>query len=249
VFIPLLLGLGNALFYSGHFGWLADGINIGINMGLYTVVLLVLVMGRRVVPFFIEKGVDTPVSIRNRLWVDIATIVFMLVFIVAEVFLQTPRLAAAVALLLVLIQTVRLYDWHRRAIWRKPLLWSLYLAFVWMTVGFALKAASLFVNLNTWLSVHAFAYGGIGLITLSMMSRVTLGHTGRNVFEPPMILQAMFVVFTLGTVVRVIAPLVAPSWYAVWIGVSQVLWVVAFVPFVWVFGAMLIKPRVDGRYG
>jgi uncharacterized protein involved in response to NO len=223
--------------------------SMGIYLGLYVVVLLVLVMGRRVVPFFIEKGVDTPVTIRNRLWVDIATIALMLIYIVLEVLLAMPRTAAGIALLLVLSQLVRLYDWHRRAIWRKPLLWSLYLAFAWITLGFALKATSLFMTIGPWLAVHAVAYGGIGLITLSMMCRVSLGHTGRNVFEPPAMVQWMFVVINIGAVVRVLLPLVAPGPYATWIGLSQALWIAAFVLFVWIFGPMLIKPRVDGQYG
>ncbi|MCI0504806.1 MAG: NnrS family protein [Gammaproteobacteria bacterium] len=257
VAIVLILGIGNALFYLGLIGWLANGIAVGIYLGLYLIVLLILVMGRRVVPFFIlkgiekviEKGAGTPVNIRNRLWVDIGAITVMIAFIILEVFMAKPPLAAAAALLLAVLQIIRLYDWHERAIWRKPLLWSLYLAFAWIALGFALKAASLFMSINPSLTVHAFAYGGIGLITLSMMSRVSLGHTGRNVFEPPVILQWIFAVFIIGAVVRVLLPLAAPVMYALWIGLSQGLWIIAFVLFVWVYAPMLIMPRVDGRYG
>jgi uncharacterized protein involved in response to NO len=247
--VPLALGLANALFYLGLFGELVNGTSAGIKLGLYLLLLLILLMGRRVVPFFITKGVAVPVSIRNRVWVDVSTIMLMIAYGVLEVFAATPRLCAFVALLLALVQMVRLYDWHLREIWRKPLLWSLYLAFVWMTMGFALKAATLWVSIHPSLVLHAFAYGGIGLITLSMMSRVSLGHTGRNILEPPAALRWLFVMLVIGGVVRVLVPMLAPGSYGTWIAVSQGLWVMAFVPFVWIYAPILVKPRIDGRYG
>lgn len=247
--VPLTMGLGNALFYAGLFGGFVNGMSLGIKLGLYLLVLLILLMARRVVPFFIIKGVGAPVNLRNRIWVDVGTVVFMITFAVLELLADRPRLAAGVALMLALLQMVRLYDWHVRAIWSRPLLWSLYLALVWITLGFALKASTLWLSVSHSLGLHAFAYGGIGLITLSMMSRVSLGHTGRNILEPPPLLCWLFVVLVIGGVVRVLLPLLVPDMYATWIAVSQGCWIAAFAPFVWIYAPMWIKPRIDGRYG
>jgi uncharacterized protein involved in response to NO len=82
-----------------------------------------------------------------------------------------------------------------------------------------------------------------------MMSRVSLGHTGRNVFDPPAILFWSFTVLLVGVIVRVIFPLFAMDLYIYWIGLSQVLWIIAFAIFVYVYAPMLWRARVDGRDG
>jgi uncharacterized protein involved in response to NO len=245
----LLLLLTNMLFYLGLFGQLEPGVTWGLYGGLYLVLSMVLLMGRRVIPFFIEKGVDENVSLVNRRWVDISSLVLMLVFILAEVFLPFPRLAMLVALLLSVVHGYRLIGWHTSGIWRKPLLWILYVAYGWIVLGFALKGAMLFVPIHTMLVVHAFAVGGIGLVTLGMMARVALGHTGRNVFEPPSVLTAVFLVLVIGSLARVLLPMIAPAGYTLWMGITQACWILGFALFSLIYTPMLIKPRVDGSYG
>ena len=90
---------------------------------------------------------------------------------------------------------------------------------------------------------------GIGVMTVGMMSRVSLGHTGRNVFEPPRILGVMFLFLVAALLSRVIMPLFDLAHYALWVEVSQILWVIAFGLFLFVYTPILIKPRIDGQYG
>ncbi len=59
----------------------------------------------------------------------------------------------------------------------------------------------------------------------------------------------MFFSLFLGAIVRVIIPIILPMQYRMWIEVSQGLWIIAFVGFIIVYAPMLIKPRIDGRYG
>ena len=247
--LPLAMAALHLVFYAGLLGLLPRGVPIGLYGGLYLVVLLILVMGRRVIPFFIEKGVGEAVQVRNRHWVDVGTVVLMPAFIVAELAQGAPWMAGLLALVLALLQSVRLYDWHHPAIWRRPLLWSLYLAVAWMALGFALRAMSLVTPLDPFAALHAFAYGGIGLVTLSMMCRVSLGHTGRSVFAPPRSVTWMLLPVALGALVRVVLPLWLPAWHGIWIGVSQALWIAGFGLFALVYAPMLVRPRVDGRYG
>ena len=87
------------------------------------------------------------------------------------------------------------------------------------------------------------------MITLGMMSRVSLGHTGRNVFDPPNMLAPMFSLLLAGALVRVIAPLVNGSDYIAWVAMSQVFWMLGFGLFLVSYLPMLIRPRVDGRRG
>lgn len=245
----VLLFAGNALFYLGLFGVLKDGVRLGIFTGLYVVVSMLLMMARRVLPFFIEKGVGYPVSLVNRRWLDGTSLVLMLVFTVLAVWWPMPALAAWAAAALCGVHAWRLAGWYTPGIWRVPLLWSLYLAYGWLVLGFALFAAAQWFGIDPMLSVHAFAYGGVGMMTLGMMARVSLGHTGRSVFSPPKQVPWMLGVLMVGAIVRVFMPLVAPALYGWWIVLSQILWVVAFSVFIWIYAPMLVRPRVDGRPG
>jgi uncharacterized protein involved in response to NO len=244
-----LMVLANAVFFAGAFGVLDRGIEWGLGAGLYLLVALVFAMGRRVMPMFIERGVDEAATLRQRAWIDATSLVLFLLWVVLEVFFHLPLWLSALSVVLLAIHGLRLYDWHTPGIWRKPLLWSLYLGYGFVLLGFALKAIAPWQPLAGMLASHAFAYGTVGLVTLGMMARVSLGHTGRNVFEPPAALGVLFAMAVVGALVRVVLPLAWPVHYAVWIGLSQALWLLAFAGFVWVFAPILWRPRIDGRLG
>ncbi len=250
-----LLLLANALFYLGLLGIWAQGVQPGLYAGFYVIVALILTMGRRVIPFFIERGVDSPFTAQNRVWVDRASLILFLLFMLADLLAmasghQSAMWAAALlALVQVPLHLLRLRGWYHPNIWQKPLLWVLYLAYGWLIVGFALKFLSVAAGISPFLAIHAFAYGGIATITVGMMARVTLGHTGRNVAEPPSLVSVIFGLLLIGTLVRVVAAGLFPQFYALWILMAQFIWIAAFALFVWLYAPMLIKPRVDGRYG
>ncbi len=245
----VLLLASNGLFYLGLFGMLENGVRWGLYSGLYLIISLILLMGRRVIPFFIEKGVDEQVTLTNRAWVDRTSLVLLLLFWVVEVFFLLPRVSALLAALLFLLHTLRLVGWHTPGIWRRPLLWSLYLGYGWIVAGFGLIALAKLGWLNPMLAVHAFAYGGIGMVTIGMMARVALGHTGRNVFAPPAVVTPMFLLLAAGSLARVAGPLLTHGTYPLWMGAAQLLWIAAFALFAFVYAPILVRPRIDGRYG
>jgi uncharacterized protein involved in response to NO len=245
----VLLLCSNVMFYLGVFGIVEQGVQWGLYSGLYMVLALVFVMGRRVIPFFIEKGVDTPVVLVNRAWLDISSLLALLSLWVADVFTPYAMLVSLLSAVLVILHVIRMIGWYSHQIWSKPLLWVLFVAYASLVGGFALKAAQCCFDISPLLAVHAFAYGGIGVITLGMMSRVILGHTGRNVFEPPAVLFWCFALLVAGAIVRVLLPLLALNLYSTWIEISQLLWILAFTVFLFVFAPMLLSPRVDGRDG
>ena len=234
----------NGFFYCGVFGWMDRGLDWGIYGGLYLVLGLILTMGRRVIPSFIESGVDDSVSLFNSKWLDISSMLLFLGFFVCEVFLNYPALSAWLAFLLFIVNAVRLIGWHTAGIWRKSLLWSIYLSFWFITLGFLLFAVADWSGISKYLAIHAFAYGGIGLMTIGMMSRVALGHTGRKVSEPPAVAAIVFALLIAGALVRVILPIISIVNYDIWIGLSQLLWVIAFAIFVVTYMPILIKPRL-----
>jgi len=244
-----LLLLGNAAYYAGVLGYLDNGSFWGIYGGLYLILALVLAMARRVVPFFIERGVDEAFQARNRVWVDIGSMVVFLGWAVIDLLFPQTSLVGWLSVALIAIHVVRMRDWYTPGIWKAPLLWSLYLGYGWLVLGFLLKALSVWSRLPSTLAVHAFTVGGIGLMTLAMMSRVALGHTGRSVFEPPKALSLIFMSLVLCAVARVIAPLIDEVDYVFWIAVAQTLWMFGFGLFCLVYLPMLMRSRLDGRPG
>lgn len=245
----LLMLASNVTFYLGVAGVVEKGIHWGLYSGLYLILSLIFVMGRRVIPFFIERGVDEPVKLTNRKWVDRSSLVLFIGFWIADVFLNHQNLAAVLAGILFLLHGIRLAGWYTLAMWRKPLLWVLYIAYGFLVIGFLLKAVAPVLNISSYLATHAFTVGGIGVMTLGMMSRVALGHTGRNIKHPPATLSWIFSLVLAGAIVRVFFPLISTNQYTLWVGCSQVLWILAFVLFLLAYLPILLRPRVDGRYG
>ena len=250
-----LMTLANAVFYLGLLGYWPAGTQLGLYAGLYLMIALIFTMGRRVIPFFIERGVGVSFKANNTRWVDRSSLVLFLLFAITDLIAMTQGnqalagMAAALALVQIPLHGWRLYGWYHAAIWQKPLLWVLYVAYAWLVLGFGLKFLSWSTGLSPWLAVHAFAYGGIGMMTLGMMARVILGHTGRNVFEPPALVGKIFAILFAGACVRILAVWALPQWYWWWIVIAQCLWMLAFGLFIWLYAPMLIKPRVDKRYG
>lgn len=245
----VLLMVANGLFYAGVFGLLEDGVRMGLYLGLYLVIALIMTMGRRVIPFFIEKGVGCPFQPKNWRWLDIASLLLFLLFTVVEVFYALPRVSALLAAALFLLHGLRLWGWYTPAIWTKPLLWVLFLGYGWLVIGFALWVLVWLLALSPFIALHAFAVGGVGLITLGMMARVALGHTGRNVFDPPAGLTPIFGLLLMAALLRVFGPLWLPLHYEVWLWLSQGFWVAGFAAFLWLYAPMLLRPRTDGRWG
>ncbi len=245
-----LIGLGNMIFYAGVLGFLEQGMRWGIYTGLYLVLGLILTMGRRVIPDFIERGVGYPVKLKNRRWVDFSSMALFVLFFILDTFTPLKWAAGSLAAALFVLHGMRAIGWHTHGIWAKPLLWSLYLAYLFLVLGFGVYTLNAFTTVGSYsLAIHAFSVGGIGLVTISMMGRVSLGHTGRDVHVPPKLLTGALLLLAFTPVVRVLIPMVDSQHYLAWITLSAVLWILSFMLFVYVYFPILTRPRVDGLPG
>ncbi len=251
ILIPklILLAVAQAAFALGVLGLWAAGQRLGLFGGFYLILSLVFVMARRVMPFFIERAAAGGCTLRNRPWVDRVSLYGFLGFALLDLAWPDSAAVGVLALALALLHVLRLAGWYHPVIWRRPLLWVLYSAYAWLVAGFLLKAAASWAGVSPFLAVHAFAYGGIGLMSAGMMARVALGHTGRDVHAPPRVLRPVFALLLGGAVVRVLLPLIFPAHYATLIGLSAALWLAAFMLLLGTYAPILLGPRVDGRPG
>ena len=147
---------------------------------------------------------------------------------------------------LVAVRSVR---WGARHSLRDPLLWILHVGHAWIAVGLLLRALSaLTAAVPASAATHALTVGAIGSMTLGMMARVALGHTGRMLTTPRPI-AAAFALVVVSTVLRIFAAIAAPSQVGIALVASGVLWSVAFALYAIVFAPILFAPRVDLKEG
>jgi uncharacterized protein involved in response to NO len=223
----------------------------GQRLMLDLVIVLMLVVGGRVMPFFTRAAIPgaAPVS---RPWLD--KLVFGAVLAMLALHLALPssplagRLAGVAALAAGVLLLARLAGWHDRRAWGLPMLAVLYLGFLWLAAGLILDGIAAFRLLPPSIALHAITAGAIGTLTLGMMARVTLGHTGRAMHASRLTLLA-FALVTVAALLRSIAVWLAPGLYTGWMLAAGTCWIGAFALFTAVYAPMLIAPRVDGKPG
>lgn len=243
----LFLLTANILFFLGVFKILANGERFGIYLALYLILALILTIGRQVMPFFTEQGVDYPVTLKNSKILDIANLVLFLIFVIIDLWQFEEKITGIVSLSIAIINIKRLFGWYTYGIWKQPLLWVLHCAYGWIIIGFVLKFFSSWGYVANTAAIHAFTYGGIGMITIGMMARVSLGHTGRSVYEAPKILLFAFVILVLGAFSRVFVPVIMPAFYVKSIIFSQICWLISFGIFALVYFPMFFTARINAK--
>lgn len=249
MFLPLLgaFWLANGLVHAEVLGWSPDVARGGIFLGLNLVVLLIVIMGGRVIPFFTERALAGVAMKRWRVVEGLAPLSVVL-FLVAEWTRPDSPWTAAFGAFAACANGIRFAGWYTHRYWRVPLLWVLHLGYAWIVVGFLLKLGAGLGLVPPQFTIHAFTVGGIGVLTLGMMARVALGHTGRALrLSAPMV--AAFALVNLAAVARGLLPIVYPQGFLQLIVASSLLWIAAFVIFIFVYAPILVQPRVDGQSG
>ena len=253
----LLLFIGQVWFYVALFTQNNNGMHMSLLFGLYLIVGVVLTIGRRVMPMFIERGIATGGEVRQKVknsdLLDRLSLLGFFAFMLSDVFLTGYRWAVCAsgtaALVIAISNLIRLKNWYLPEIWSKPLLWSLWLSFFGMVIGFFLFVLVPFGIINHSLAMHAVVISGIGLMTLAMMSRVSLGHTGRNIHQPPKTVTVIFISMAMAWLARAVLGWILPDYYFATLAMAQAFWIVAFLVFVASYAPILTLPRTDKLFG
>lgn len=246
LFLPLLLGLAvaNALVHLQMLGVTTTTARPGLYAAVDVIVLIIAVVGGRVLPFFTERGVGAAPQrrppVEGVVWATTAGVVLI------DLFQLPAAIAVPVCAVGAVAHAVRLAGWYDRRIWRVPLLWVLHLGYAWVAIGFALKAAVAAALVIPMVGLHALTVGAIGVLTLGMMARVALGHTGR-VLQVSAAVAVAFALINGAAAVRTLAAAALPSWYSQTILLAGALWLAAFAIFVAEYAGILVRARADGR--
>ncbi len=218
----------------------------GVFLGLFSIVGLLLTFLRRVYPFFVRAASGGKVQLSSPVWIDRASLVVFLVFLIVFFAWPGELVVALTAAALVLVLGARLVTWHDKSIWRVPLLWSLYLGLAMIVLGAALLSLSYWYPSLYFSGIHAWSMGGLGMITLGMMLRVGLGHTGRNVRQPRLWLWLSLVPMLVAVLLRIFTPILADQWVAAGFILSQISWTLAFVVMIFCLVPVFFKANQQG---
>lgn len=246
----ILLTAGNMAFYAQVNGWTTSGARAALWMGLLLNVSLIMVISRRILPMFIERGVKEDVRLKNNIWIDRVLMLALVALLLNILSAEHETLNLVLALTITVLSTIRLIGWHTPGVWQVPLLWSFYGGLWLMTAGFLVFGLSFIDHsLPQVLAIHCWGIGGIGVITLAMMSRVSLGHTGRDIHMPPRSVSWLFALAMLATLCRVLLPMLWPEVYRLSLMMAASCWIAAFSGFCIVYWPILSRPRIDGSPG
>jgi uncharacterized protein involved in response to NO len=247
LFVLAALTAANVMVHLQVLGYTQSTALGGIHFAIYLIVLLIGILGGRVIPFFTERGIA---GATTRRWTSVEYLSFgaLIGLMALDLMEATPIAVIVIGIVAAIGHATRLAGWYQKTVWSVPLLWVLHLGYAWLVAGFVLTALSAAGLINPMLALHAFTTGGIGTITLGMMARVALGHTGRALHVGAAMTWA-FVFANLAGTSRVFLPILSPARYSEWVELAGVLWTLAFTLFVISYARVLIQPRVDGRPG
>ena len=242
----VLLAIANGAVHSEWLGLAEDLVRPALDASLLLLALMVTIIGGRIVPSFTRNALlRQGESVRlpeSYPWLDRVAIIAVALLVPLSAFDIAGPLAGFVAIIAAAANLVRLAMWRSTATFDSPILWSLHLAYCLLALGFAVLAiAELTDAMSKSAALHFIAISGIGSMTLAVMTRAALGHTGRPLVVAHPIALA-YVLLALAGVVRSIGITLFPQFYTAMLMTSAGIWIVAFAIFSAVYAPILLGP-------
>ncbi|MEO3475156.1 NnrS family protein [Roseomonas sp. CAU 1739] len=250
--IVLLFWGGDLLMLGGTAGWwAADTWRLGQLLSANAALALVGLIGGRIVPSFTLNALrktGRPAEPAPLPGVDRAAVLSLLSVVVIDLVLPDSMAAGGVAALAAILVGLRLSRWHGLRTLGLPIVWVLHLAYAFVPLALATKAAFLLGGMPwavNWL--HLQGAGALALMIVAVMTRAALGHTGRDLVAAPATVLA-YVLIALAALMRCFGPPLTGG-ALVTLMVAGVLWVAAFVLYLTVYAPVLLFARPDGKPG
>jgi uncharacterized protein involved in response to NO len=254
IFVPVLIAMtiANTLF---HYGILFDQISLsqqGLQFMIWLVVLMMTILGGRVIPFFTANGTQT-LRAEPMPLLEMAVIVST-IFLAVIYGLGLSRFITDTVQIILLVSAgvlhgIRCLRWRGWITGQVPLLWSLHIAYAFIPLGLlALALSHAVTSLSASTASHLLTAGAMGTMIISMMARVSLGHTGRPL-QPHRLMSLAFVAVITAALLRSFGPWLLPAltpgfWLA-----AAICWAIGFGIFSAIYWPILSQARADGRPG
>ena len=240
----LLFGTADALDYGSIAGILPS--DLGWQFATAIVVLLISLIGGRIVPSFMrnwlaKRGVTARLPTqptRFDMMVIGATALALLAWITGPAGVPIGVLLIAAAVL----QAVRLARWRGARTWRDPVVLILHIGYAWVPIGLALVGLYLIGAVPRSAAIHALTAGAMATMILAVMTRASLGHTGREL-KANAATVVVYALVTIGAVLRVVASLGFVD-YGLGIEIAGLAWGGALLLFLIAYAPVLWGPRL-----
>ena len=211
---------------------------------LAVIAVLIALIGGRVTPSFTHNWLmktGREATMPGIGWIDKIAIALAAASMAAWAVMPEANWTGALLLAASAALGLRLSRWRGWQTASEPLVLILHIGYLWLAVAFALLGAAALAPdlIGSAAALHGLSAGAIGTMTLAVMTRATLGHTGAPLTADRMTL-AIYILVTAGAVVRVLAGVYAQH-YSTGVMVGGFLWSSAFVLFVLNYGPRLVR--------
>jgi len=236
-----LLILGNVVFHAEV--WLKGAADYGIRIAIGAVVLLISLIGGRIVPSFTGNWLARNNPGRRPApfsRFDMAAIAASALALIGWIAAPAHHITGALLVLAGLLQAARLARWAGGRAIADRLVLVLHVAYVFVPLGFLLIGASAFTAaVPPSAGIHAWTAGAFGLMTLAVMTRASLGHTGRPL-QAGMGTQAIYALVLASALLRIVAALTGSLALIEYAGA---VWIAGFALFVALYGPLLVTRK------
>ncbi len=222
----------------------------GLRLGVGSAILLIALIGGRIVPSFtrhwLERRGVTRLPAPPMQALDRVALLALVVALLLWVSCPLHWMSGIALLFAGVLHVLRLSRWCGTQTVREPLVWILHGAYLFVPFGAFAEGISLLWPqvVGTAPALHVWTAGAIGMMTMAVMTRATLGHTGRPLIASAGT-QANYLCLIAAVVLRALAGIV-PEWAGSLNGLSGLWWVLAYGGFCLFYGPLLLRPRSKG---
>jgi uncharacterized protein involved in response to NO len=246
--LVLLFGLADGADYAGSAGLIPP--DLGWRGAIALIIIMISVIGGRIIPSFtrnwmakqgIKAGLPTqPQSL------DLLVIVSTAIALLFWLAVPDHRLTGWMLVLAAAAQALRISRWGGARTLSDPLVAVLHAGYVWIPAGLLLLGLSAAgVDIPRSAGIHALTAGAMTTMILAVMSRASLGHTGRDLVASPATV-ASYACVTVGALLRVAASIGLGD-YSVMLDIAGTFWGLALLLFAVVYAPILWSARVGER--
>lgn len=250
LFVPrllLLLTLCDLWFWLAAAG-LAGDARLPLQGALSLITVLEVVIAGRVVPMFTRNALPGTRQFRLE-WLERSIAPATLAVLAANLVWPDAGWLAVPDLALAALHLVRLAGWGPARTWRNPLLWILHLSYLWLAGAFLLAALASLHRVPWSAAIHLLAVGALGGLTMGMITRTALGHSGRMLIAGRHETGA-YLAMALAAVLRVLPlVIVVPGSYYGWLFATGLCWFSSFILYLLKYAPVLNQARIDGKPG
>ena len=246
VALVLLFGAANAVDHAIALGLIADE-GLGWRAGLALIVIMISLIGGRIIPSFTRNWL-TKQGVREGLpgqpnTFDLVTIAATAGALLFWVTVPDHATAGYALIAAGALQLIRLARWKGLRTVPDPLVLILHIGYLWLPIGLSMLGGSILdpAILRSG-AIHALTAGAMATMILAVMTRATLGHTGRELRAGPATV-VLYILVSVGALLRVAAPFGLVE-YTDGMRWSALAWGGAFLIFLAAYGPILFKPRV-----